>query len=73
MSTHHGHPVRLADGSWGVKVEGNSAVAIGDSVDVTDRSGQTWTVEVAEIIDRDAWGTRVRKATHRRESEPGNE
>ena len=41
-------PIKLKDGSWGVRVSG--AVQAGDRVTVRSRSGKSWEVKISRVL-----------------------
>ena len=41
-------PAKLRDGSWGARTQGE--VAVGDTVEITTRSGKTWKARVTAVV-----------------------
>jgi hypothetical protein len=47
-TTHTATPAKLRNGSWGARVQG--AVAKGDAVTITAKSGKSWTATVDAVV-----------------------
>ena len=61
-------PKKLNDGTWGARVSG--AVAVGDEITITTRSGKSWTARVDRVLWSGDDVTLVSTSSSRRATSP---